>query len=230
MSNQDLSEDRSPSHKAESYYELKGKGLTRLSSAFANAQFLPEELEDYVTILVDIADVLGIDDLSFSSFSNAICSLSSEELSLKRSSLRMQYAQDELLAHLASAEHLESLTQKWIKTIQAEPDPNASVSALERRKAALFAKAKEYQAELDAIMSQMPETPPVTATQLHALHKELKVKEQQLKEKRARVEAFQGVPPNLELARHELRNARDEQMKLIQLRERLLDRMASGMN
>ena len=33
---------------------------------------------------------------------------------------------------------------------------------------------------------------------------------------------------NLELARHELRAAREKQMELIQLRERLLGRMADG--
>lgn len=33
---------------------------------------------------------------------------------------------------------------------------------------------------------------------------------------------------NLELARHELRTARQKQMELIQLRERLLGRMADG--
>jgi hypothetical protein len=33
---------------------------------------------------------------------------------------------------------------------------------------------------------------------------------------------------NLELARYELRNSRDEHLKLIQLRERLLGRMAEG--
>ena len=33
---------------------------------------------------------------------------------------------------------------------------------------------------------------------------------------------------NLELARHELRAARQKQMELIQLRERLLGRMADG--
>ena len=40
---------------------------------------------------------------------------------------------------------------------------------------------------------------------------------------------FLHTPPqNLELARHELRAARQKQMELIQLRERLLGRMADG--
>ena len=67
------------------------------------------------------------------------------------------------------------------------------------------------------------------------------------KEKRAKIKAFQGLPPvrtnsipfvsteifyaqNLNLARHELRVARQRQMELIQLRERLLGRMADSVS
>lgn len=209
------------------YYRLKGKRFSGLQIILSNAR-LPEELEDYVEVLVNIADVLGIDDLSFSAYSPAISGLSDEELSLERSILRMQYAHEALVAHLASAEHLEQLTSRWIKTLKAGPTGDQSVAALERRKAALIAKAKEYHQQLTAIMSEMPGTPAVPPSGIQNVHKELKAKEQDLREKRARVQAFQGVPPNLELARLELRNARDEQMKLIQLRERLLDNMASG--
>ena len=35
----------------------------------------------------------------------------------------------------------------WKKTIAADPEPNASVPAMGRRRAALSAKIKEYQAE-----------------------------------------------------------------------------------
>ena len=37
--------------------------------------------------------------------------------------------------------------RSWKKTITADPEPNASVPAMERRRAALLAKTKEYQAE-----------------------------------------------------------------------------------
>ncbi|EDR00696.1 uncharacterized protein LACBIDRAFT_313117 [Laccaria bicolor S238N-H82] len=73
----------------------------------------------------------------------------------------------------------------------------------------------------------MPE-PRVTVTQLIKQQEKNKLLEQEIEIKRAKVAAFQGLPPNLELARHELRNARNEQMELIQLRERLLGRMAAG--
>ena len=89
-----------------------------------------------------------------------------------------------------------------------------SVHVLERRKAALTAKAKEYQKELDELtacsvhlgiqefrtdpfisQAHMPEAPPLSITELVAFRKELKKQEQVLKEKRAKVEAFQGLPP-----------------------------------
>jgi len=54
--------------------------------------------------------------------------------------------------------------------------------------------------------------------------------ERGIKVKRTKLNAFQGLPPNLELARHELRVARQRQMELIQLRERLLGRMADSVS
>lgn len=41
----------------------------------------------------------------------------------------------------------------------------------------------------------MPQSPPMTITELAAFRKQLKADEQVLKEKRAKVEAFQGLPP-----------------------------------
>ncbi|OJT12887.1 hypothetical protein TRAPUB_10584 [Trametes pubescens] len=78
--------------------------------------------------------------------------------------------------------------------------------------------------------SDMPDAPPVNITELYAFRKKLKEQEKILKEKRAKVEAFQGLPPNIDLARHALAEARDKQMELIQLRERLLGKMADGVN
>ena len=102
----------------------------------------------------------------------------------------------------------------------------------------------------DIIVSQadMPEAPPVSITELAALRKKLKEQEHILKQKRAKVEAFQGLPPvssvwqvevhasneplvqNIELARHALAEARDKQMELINIRERLLGKMVKGVN
>lgn len=68
----------------------------------------------------------------------------------------------------------------------------------------------------------------ITVSQLLEQKEKNQIKERELREKRAKLKAFQGLPPNLELARHELRAARQKQMELIQLRERLLGRMADG--
>ncbi|TFY59708.1 hypothetical protein EVJ58_g5610 [Rhodofomes roseus] len=163
------------------YYHEKAKHLVVNPESFT----LSDEAHQYLDLLTDIAELLGVDDISFSS---------------------------------------------WKKTITAEPEPHASVSVLERRRAALTAKIKEYQAEEEALKRILPSESSVTVTELATIHKQIKVKDKTLAEKRAKVAAFQGLPPSIELARHELRRARDEQLKLIQLRERLLDRMASGVS
>ncbi|KAH9920306.1 uncharacterized protein B0H18DRAFT_1024749 [Fomitopsis serialis] len=176
---------------------------------------LSDEVQQYLAILTDIADALGVDDLSFSSYSAAMHTLSMEELTARRST--------ELVNHLASMRHEEALIQQGATS-------DASVPAMERRRAVLAAKIKEYRAEEETLKRELPAESVVTVTELAALHKQIKARDKTLAEKRAKVAAFQGLPPNIELARHELRKAQDEQMNLIQLRERLLDRMASGVS
>ncbi|KIY51492.1 hypothetical protein FISHEDRAFT_37036, partial [Fistulina hepatica ATCC 64428] len=57
------------------------------------------------------------------------------------------------------------------------------------------------------------------------LHEENRRKERILQKKRAKIKAFQGLPPNLERAKEVLRAAQSEQHALSQLRERLLRQM-----
>ncbi|EIW65167.1 uncharacterized protein TRAVEDRAFT_159993 [Trametes versicolor FP-101664 SS1] len=210
---------------SERYYALKGLPYSHLDTLE-----LSPEVEDYLDILTDIADALGIDDLSFSTYSKAIERLDEEELSVTRSLLRTREAEDELTRHLLSLIHEQTQLEKWTHVLQSDPGADDNVPALERQKAALTSKAKEYQKELEAVMSDMPEAPPINITELYAFRKNLKEQEKILKEKRAKVEAFQGLPPNIDLARHALAEARDKQMELIQLRERLLGKMADGVN
>ncbi|KAI0638889.1 hypothetical protein C8Q77DRAFT_1078171 [Trametes polyzona] len=207
------------------YYQLKARPYTYL-----NGLELSSEAEDYIETLTDIAEALGIDDISASSYSTAIERLDAEELSISRSLFRTREAEEELTRHLLSVLHEQSLLEKWTTTLQSAPHSDESVSALERQKAALTSKAREYQKELDAAMSDMPEAPAVSITELAAFRKELKKQEQVLKEKRAKVEAFQGLPPNIDLARHALAEAREKQMELTRLRERLLGKMAESVN
>ncbi|KAH9836630.1 uncharacterized protein C8Q71DRAFT_857850 [Rhodofomes roseus] len=208
------------------YYHEKAKHLVVNPESFT----LSDEAHQYLDLLTDIAELLGVDDISFSSYSAAIQRLTMDELAARRSSLHLGQTEQELVAHLASLCYEEDLIKHWKKTITAEPEPHASVSVLERRRAALTAKIKEYQAEEEALKRILPSESSVTVTELATIHKQIKVKDKTLAEKRAKVAAFQGLPPSIELARHELRRARDEQLKLIQLRERLLDRMASGVS
>jgi len=191
---------------------------------------LSDEAQQYLAVLADIADALGVDDLSFSSYSTAMHNLSIEELSARRSSLRLHHAEQELGNHLSSIRHQDALIQHWKNTITSEPQQDASVPAIERRRAILAAKIKEYRAEEETLKKELPAGSTVTVTELATLHQQIKARDKTLAEKRAKVAAFQGLPPNIERARHELRKAQDEQMKLIQLRERLLDRMASGVS
>ncbi|KAL1952392.1 hypothetical protein VTO73DRAFT_1541 [Trametes versicolor] len=210
---------------SERYYALKGLPYLHLDTLE-----LSPETEECLEILTNIADALGIDDLSFSTYSKAIERLDEEELSVARSLLRTREAEDELTRHLLSLIHEQTQLEKWTRVLQSDPGADDNVPALERQKAALTSKAKEYQKELEAVMSDMPEAPPINITELYAFRKNLKEQEKILKEKRAKVEAFQGLPPNIDLARHALAEARDKQMELIQLRERLLGKMADGVN
>ncbi|KAI0757547.1 hypothetical protein C8Q80DRAFT_105675 [Daedaleopsis nitida] len=207
------------------YYALKGRPYAHLRDLD-----ISPEVQTHLDALVDLADALGIDDLSFSTYSSAIDRLESEELSVTRSLLRTRYAADELTQHLLSLAHEERLIDQWTDALRLSSDTDDSVPTLERRKAGLVAKANEYKRALGQEMSDLPEAPPVTVTELAEFRTQLKRQEQILKEKRARVEAFQGLPPNIELARHALQEARDKQMELIQLRERLLGKMVDGVS
>jgi len=189
---------------------------------------LSKGIEERLDVLTQAAILLGIDDLSFSSYSTAIDRLSTELLSTRRSLNHLLCAEDELESHLASLRHEQFLVDKWTTTMEREEETGESIATLERRREGLLKKAKEYHKELDTLLADMPSATPVTVTQLVKQQEKNRLKEQQLQEKRAKIKAFQGLPPNLELARDELRNSRDEHLKLIQLRERLLRRMAEG--
>ena len=152
----------------------------------------------------------------------------------------------------------------WTEAMRTEHHGTAN---LERRRESLLKKAKEYRKQLELLMvclfyecilssgltgafgceAEMPEDSPVTVTDITTQQEINRRKEQELKGKRAKIKAFQGLPPvsfhpsfpglvglklkppqNLELARHELQNAQSELTKLLHLRERLLGRMADG--
>lgn len=191
---------------------------------------LPVDVEEKLQSLIRVAFILGVEDLSSSSYTSAICHMSAEDLRIKTSLNRMKYVEEEMLYHLACTKHEEYLATKWINTFEDTFEAGNDTSILERQKAALKSKARDYQKELEKVKAQMPSTPAVTVSEVMDQRERIRSKEQELKAKRAKIQAFKGLPPNLELARHELRNARQEQMQLIQLRERLLGAMAAGVS
>jgi len=154
-----------------------------------------------------------------------------ESFSLDRSLNRLQQVEDELVDHLASIKYEYHLIKHWNKTLIPGPSNSSNMetaATLERRRETLIKKAKEYHKELESLLIEEPLQVSTTVGQLLEQKEKNQIRERELKEKRAKIKAFQGLPPNLELARHELRAARQKQMELIQLRERLLGRMADG--
>ncbi|TFK38746.1 hypothetical protein BDQ12DRAFT_605438 [Crucibulum laeve] len=191
---------------------------------------LPDEMEEKLQLLVKVADLLEIDDVSFASYSAAITRITSESLSLSRTLNRLKFAEQELEMHFAFIKHEHRLIKNWQETIESDQVAGKRAANIDRHREALIKEAKGYRNELNALLAEIPVEPEVTVTQLAKQQEMNKALEQKIKAKRAKIKAFQGLPPNLELARHEVRIARDEQMKLIQLRERLLGRMAESVS
>jgi len=187
---------------------------------------LPRSTEEKLDLLVRASHALGIEDVSFTSYCDAISRMGENSIALTRSLNRLKFVEQELQTHLIGVTQEHELIKGWKIKLDAEISTGENAASIERRRDALLRKAKDYHKELESILANMPSNPPVSVTQLIQLEEKNKATEQELNAKRLRLEAFQGLPPNLELARHELRSARKEQMKLIELRERLLDKMA----
>ncbi|KAJ6505538.1 hypothetical protein C8R45DRAFT_1091251 [Mycena sanguinolenta] len=216
---------------------------------------LKPEVQERLDVLTRVADLLGIDDLAFSSYASAITRLSAREQEGQRCLNRLTLVERELQNHLATIMHEERLIESWIVRLDEDLSTNESTSTIQNRREAMLKKAKEYRTLLDAISM---DTPPITFEALTAQQTANEQKLQTIKEKRAQVKAFKGLPPvslrgllnsdaylasilvifsangglnsiqNLALARQQLKSARAGQMELIQLRERLLGQMAAS--
>ncbi|KAF9527125.1 hypothetical protein CPB83DRAFT_907928 [Crepidotus variabilis] len=189
-----------------------------------------QEIQGALETLTRVIHVLNIPDAKFTSYATAINALSEQHLALSRSLVRLRTVENDLKEHLFILQAELRLINHWNQVLV--PGSSESLleapSTLERRRDAMLKKAKEYHRELEALAARQPLNIPVSLGQL-LLQKESNVsKEKEMKEKRARLQAFHGLPPNLELARHELRMARQKQTELIQLRERLLRKMAEA--
>ncbi|KAF9007872.1 hypothetical protein BDQ17DRAFT_1301673 [Cyathus striatus] len=171
-------------------------------------------------VLTRILELLGIEDVSFASYSAAIARMQTDSLSLAQTKNTLQYQKEELETELDSLKHELFLVQRWKNSVESAKSTEESVESMERRRGAILKKAREYHDELNKLLADGHQDPPVTVTKLLKQQEKNKALEQELKAKRAKIQAFQGLPPDIELARLELIKARDEQMKLIQIRER----------
>ncbi|KAL1692224.1 hypothetical protein GGG16DRAFT_124268 [Schizophyllum commune] len=190
---------------------------------------LPEEIAQRLSLLADIAQLLRIDGATdFLSYSNALTRLSQNSLEARRTLARLEYMESELRAHLAEMKHEERLIFKWKSTINEEYPDGEDARAVLRRRDAVLRKAKEYKNELDQMQTEVPQSPSVTIGDL-ALQQEANwQREHAIKAKRAKLKAFQGLSSNPDLARAQLREAQDEQTRLIGIREQILAKMADS--
>ncbi|KAJ7115249.1 hypothetical protein C8R44DRAFT_794304 [Mycena epipterygia] len=197
----------------------------RATAADIIIQTLIPEVRDRLYLLTRVADLLGIDDLSLSSYSSAITRLHARGQDAQHTLNRLELVEQELQSHLSTMVHEERLIDSWIERLGADQAMVESTSTIERRREALLKKAKEYRAMLDTIVID-PTT--ITFADLTTQQATNERKAQALKAKRGQIRAFRGLPPNLDLAKQQLKTARAAQMELLQLRERLLGRMAES--
>ncbi|KAF7367755.1 PCI domain-containing protein [Mycena sanguinolenta] len=186
---------------------------------------LKPEVQERLDLLTRVADLLGIDDLAFSSYASAIIRLSAREQDSRQGLNRLILVECELQNHLATTMHEERLIESWMVRLDQDLAAKESMSVIQNRREAMLKKAKEYRTLLEAIST---DTPAITFETLMAQQTANEHKMHSIKEKHAQVKAFKGLPPNLALARQQLKSARAAQMELIQLRERLLGQMAAS--
>ncbi|KAJ7877621.1 hypothetical protein B0H13DRAFT_2668280 [Mycena leptocephala] len=186
---------------------------------------ITSQVRERLDTLTRVADFLGIDDLSFSSYASAITLISARDQDAQHSLNRLTLVERELESHLATMVHEERLIDSWIERLDADHAKTESTSTIQSRREALLKKAKEYRATLDGIVF---DPPTITFADLAAQQAANEKRAQSIKAKRAQIKAFKGLPPNLDLARQQLKTARAAQMELIQIRERLLGRMAES--
>ncbi|KAJ7611196.1 hypothetical protein FB45DRAFT_941247 [Roridomyces roridus] len=182
-------------------------------------------IQEKLAVLTRVAKLLGIDDVSFSNYAAAITRLSTRTKDTQQRLNRLELVERQLQDHLVAMGHEERLLESGIGRLTTELATGDSVPTLERRREVLLRKAKEYRAMLDGMVI---DSPAVTFTDTTAVQASNAQRSQAIKEKRAQIKAFKGLPPNLDLARQQLQTARAAQMELVQLCEKLLAQMAAG--
>ncbi|KAJ3571966.1 hypothetical protein NP233_g3404 [Leucocoprinus birnbaumii] len=189
---------------------------------------LSEDIIKRSEILAEIANLLGTKDVSFGSIAPEIDALSDEELQLRVSINRLSFIEDELAHGISDLNATHKV--RWKERLGSELFLSETSASIERKRENLIRKAKELNKELATVLEETTESPATTITQLAKQQEKNVRKEQELREKRTKRRAYQGLPANLELAGYELLQAQEEQTKLFQLRERLLGSMADSVS
>ncbi|KAL1741438.1 hypothetical protein HDZ31DRAFT_45438 [Schizophyllum fasciatum] len=190
---------------------------------------LPEEITQRLDLLADVAHILQIEDTTdFLSYSNSLSRLSQHSLDAKQTLARLEYIESELRVRIAEMKHEERLIAKWRSTLSEQYPDGEDAHAVLRRRDAVLKRAKEYKNELDKLQSEALEPPSVTIGDIILQQEANRQREQEMKTKRAKLKAFQGLSPNPDLARAHLREAQDEQTRLIGIREQILAQMADS--
>ncbi|KAL0567665.1 hypothetical protein V5O48_014329 [Marasmius crinis-equi] len=219
-----------PSSRSTKSQFLEGSSAYDAPLDYLDQLVFSEQVEGRIQALVTTAKHLGLEQLSCIGYSNALINLSSKKLSLKQSLHRTEFAMKELESHLAAVEHEYRLLDRWkshFDDILYSNPGEGSPELLERRRQALSKKAKEYKREHDSIKL---EDTPVTVSDLSAQQARNKETEEKVRQKRAKLKVYQGLPPNLDQARAALKKARTQQMRLIRMREKLLSDMAESVS
>ncbi|KAF8525094.1 hypothetical protein BU17DRAFT_62819 [Hysterangium stoloniferum] len=180
-------------------------------------------------ILARTAAILCLDDPSVPAYASAFTRLSFEHLEVQQELIRLEKTERDLTRSIDIAKYEQVLAESWLSSTE---QLQAETSDLERQKKAMNAKAKEYQEELASIMSNSPaaqaECPSITS--LFSLQDSVQEKECKLNALKGRLQTFQGLPPHVELAKQQLRAARDNQIRLMNIRDKLLGKMNLGLN
>ncbi|KXN83349.1 hypothetical protein AN958_01544 [Leucoagaricus sp. SymC.cos] len=154
-----------------------------------------KEIADKIETLSKVADLVDAKDVSFESITSEIDALSDEALLLQLSNNRLAFIEEELISDLASASHELHLITDWKEKLESELASSETPAGLERKREALIRKAKELNQEHQQMMKESQDKPPITITQLLKQKERLAKKEEDLKVKKAKLKAFQGLPP-----------------------------------
>ncbi|KIJ45202.1 hypothetical protein M422DRAFT_227887 [Sphaerobolus stellatus SS14] len=211
-------------------YENKAKYLQALIHDATGLELsdLPSSIKEPLDVIAHASHSLGIEDVSLIALESRMTHLSAEQTRIQQHMLQLERTEEQLQDSMNEAKYRDSLVASWLSCVD-ELD-NDRVNS-ERQKKAMIMKAREYQQQLATLTSSQkmrPEDPSITS--LLSLQDQIQQKERDLIALKSRLAVFKGLPPNLDLARQELRASRERQIQLMNIREKLLGKMTDEIN